>query len=224
MTQTTYQTRVSECPGRAGKIIESVRDLLNEAGGGFVSDQFILRMMNRCQEDLAKEGYWRKESLAHCAAGSDHIDLLSALPDYEEVFQVYYSDRKIPLVPLNSLREFEQLRCSSAQSGAPESYVVQNDVLYFWPQPSADLNPGFRVFHSYLPGEIGCADSTCDPAIPKSLDIVFVYFVLKHAFLRDRHAPGADLKYQEYSLLYDAEKNKLLGRNAPARLGLRASR
>lgn len=130
MTQTTYQTLVSECPGRVGRIIDSVRDLLNEAGGGFVSDQFILRMMNRCQEDLAKEGYWRRESLAACVAGSDHIDLLSAIPDYEEVFQVYYSARKIPLIPLNSFREFEELRCSTVQSGAPNSYVVQGDILW----------------------------------------------------------------------------------------------
>ena len=100
----------------------------------------------------------------------------------------------------------------------------EEPILYFWPQPAADLNPEFRVFHSYLPAELGCTESTCDPSIPKSRDMVFVYYVLKHAFLRDRHAPGADLKYQEYSLLYDAEKIRLLGRNLSIRLGLRACR
>jgi hypothetical protein len=214
----------SERPGRAGKIVESVRDLLNETGGGFVSDQFIMRMMNRCQDDLAQEGYWRRESWAPCVAGSERIDLLSAIPDYEEVFQVFYSDGRTPLTRLGSYREFEEFRRARATSGTPERYMIQNDGLFFWPLPTEDLNPGFRVFHSYLPEEIDFLEGRCDPAIPKSRDMVFVYYVLKSAFLRDRHAPGADLKYQEYSILYDAEKIKLLGRNASPSLSLKAQR
>jgi hypothetical protein len=224
MTQAPDPGLVDYRPGRAGKIVESVRCLLNEAGGGFVSDQFIIGMINRCQEDLAKEGYWRRESWAPCAAGSDRIALLSAIPDVEEVFQVYYSDGKTPLSRFGSFREFEDFRRSSAPSGTPEGYVIQNDTLFFWPVPAEDLSPGFRVFHSYLPEEIGFSDTSCDPAIPKSRDMIFVYYVLKSAFLRDRHAPGADMKYQEYSLLYETEKIKLLGRNSPVNLGLKARR
>jgi len=41
-------------------------------------------------------------------------------------------------------------------------------------------------------------------------------YALRQAFLRDRNAPGADLKFQEYSRLYELEKRRLLGVTEPA--------
>ena len=44
------------------------------------------------------------------------------------------------------------------------------------------------------------------------------------AFLRDRNAPGADLKFREYSQLYEIEKKRLLESAQPASVKLRTLR
>jgi hypothetical protein len=54
--------------------------------------------------------------------------------------------------------------------------------------------------------------------------MLFVYFVLKQAFLRDRHAPGAEIKFQEYSQLYEQAKQNLLGEKDPPKMALRPYR
>ena len=54
--------------------------------------------------------------------------------------------------------------------------------------------------------------------------MIFVYFVLQQAFLRDRHAPGADVKFQEYMRLYEQEKQALLGEGETASMLLRPYR
>jgi len=48
-------TRVSDCEGRVGAIIDTARDLFNETAGGFLVDAFILRSINRCQQDIAQD-------------------------------------------------------------------------------------------------------------------------------------------------------------------------
>ena len=39
---------MSDCSGRVGKIMDSVKDLFNETSEAFLSDEFILRSINRC--------------------------------------------------------------------------------------------------------------------------------------------------------------------------------
>jgi len=92
-----------------------------------------------------------------------------------------------------------------------------------WPQ-CADRGFEFLVYHSYMPGELACANDPPDPPVPKGHDGVFVSFVLKEAFLRDRHAPDANLKVQHYAGLYEQAKERLLREAAPPVLSLRPGR
>ncbi len=80
------------------------------------------------------------------------------------------------------------------------------------------------MYHSYLPADLGCSLADANPPVPQAHDMVFAYFVLKQAFLRDRHAPGADGKFQEYSVLYDRAKRALLGQGEAPLLSLRPHR
>jgi hypothetical protein len=217
-------TAVSDCAGRVGKIVDSVRDLFNETGGGFLSDQFVLRAINRCEEDLAKENYWRTESWIPAASGSSSLDLLDAIPAFQDIHQVRYSGQTYPMTPLDSFREYEALLAESQAGGIPEYYLVQNNRMYVWPAASQDAGSGFCIYHSYRPEDLTCSSENPDPAIPRSHDTVFVYYVLKQAFLRDRHAPGADVKFTEYARLYDLEKVSLLGEGEPPHLAVRPGR
>jgi hypothetical protein len=128
------------------------------------------------------------------------------------------------MTPLGCFREYEELKAESNTPGIPEYYVIQNNTMFVWPPPDRDLESGFCAYHSYLPNDLTCSEANPNPPIPKAHDMVFVYFVLKQAFLRDRHAPGADAKFQEYSGLYDREKWKLLAAGDPAGMALRSYR
>ena len=218
------EATVSSCHGRVGKIIDAVRDLFNEAVGGFISDEFILRSLNRCQQDLAKEDYWRRETWLPASSGAYTTDLLTNMADYQDIHQVYFSGRNYPMTALGSFKQYEELRTGSQATANPEYYVVQNNTMYVWPIPGLDVNSGYCVYHSYQPSDLTCSSVNPSPPIPKAHDSIFVYHALKDAFLRDRHAPGADAKFREYSQLYEAEKQRLLGEADPPKLSLRSYR
>jgi hypothetical protein len=218
------ETAVSTCAGRVGRIIDTVRDLFNESTGGFLPDDFILRCLNRCQQELAQEDYWRCETWVPAASGESRLNMLELIPAFQNLHQVQYSGSRTPMTPLGSFEEYEELKTASSVPGRPEHYVVQNDSLYVWPSPSADLSSGFCVYHSYLPDDLTCSPDNPDPSLPRAHDMIFVYSVLKQAFLRDRHAPGADTKLQEYSQLYERAKRTLLGEADPPCLAVRPYR
>lgn len=220
----TEDTSVSECAGRCGAIVDAVRDLFNENTGGFLPDKFILRSINRCLRHLTQEDYWRRESWLPCIAGSNRISLLAAVPDFQRLHHIYYSGCPVPMKPLGSFQEYEELKTGSDSTGIPECYVVENTDLYVWPRAPQSLESGFCMYHSYLPEDITCSSVNPDPPIPGAHDLLFVYYVLKEAFLRDRHAPGADVKFHEYSALYEQEKQRLLGAGDSPHLGLRSYR
>jgi len=215
---------VSNCAGRVGKIIDTVRDLFNESTGGFLADEFILRSINRCQQDLAQEDYWRRETWIPAVSGGNESNLLDLLSDYQDIHQVHFSGADHPMTALPGFQQYQELKTGSNATGVPECYVVQNDRMYVWPPPESDLQSGYCVYHSYLPGDLTCSASNPDPRIPKAHDMVFVYFTLKQAFLRDRHAPGAEIKSQEYTRLYEHAKQRLLGEGDPPGLALRSYR
>ena len=217
-------TRVSDCEGRVGTIIDTARDLFNETAGGFITDAFILRSINRCQQDIAQEDYWRRETWIPSVSGTNDISLLTVIPQYQHVHQLRFVGCRDPMTPLGSFQEYQELKADANTPGLPQYYVVQNNTLYVWPPPDRGLESGFCIYHSYLPDNLTCSAVNPNPPIPKAHDLVFVYFVLKQAFLRDRHAPGADLKFQEYSALYDREKQKLLAAGDPPGLALRSYR
>ena len=218
------ETSLSDCSGRVGTIIDTVRDLFNEATAGFLPEDFIIRSINRCQQDLAQEGYWRKETWLAASSGENEVDLLTLLNDYQDIYQVHYSGKRYPMSPLPSYREYQELKTDSNSAGTPECYLIQNNKMSVWPSPDEDLQSGFHVYHSYLPPDLTCSAENPNPSIPKAHDMIFVYFVLQQAFLRDRHAPGADVKFQEYMRLYQQEKQALLGEGETASMLIRPYR
>ncbi len=218
------ETSISDCAGRVGAIVDTVRDLFNESAGGFLSEDFIIRSINRCQQDLAQEDYWRHETWIPAASGAGDSDLLTLIPSYQDIHQVQFSGQRSPMSSLGGFQEYEELSAQHDEAGIPEVYSVQNDTLYVWPVPNISLDSGYAVYHSYLPEDLTCSSVNPNPPIPKAHDMVFVYFTLKQAFLRDRHAPGADIKFQEYSQLYERGKQKLLGEGDPPEISLRSYR
>lgn len=218
------QALLSDCPGRVGLIIETVRDLFNEPEADFLTDDFMLRSINRCVQDVAMEGYWRRNTWIPVSAGQDVIDLLSAIPDYVDVYQVVYGPQRWPLANLTSLKQLMRLKTLLDTPGTPEYYLIQNNKLMIVPAPTQDLSHGFLVYHSYCPPQLACAGQNSNPDTPKSHDQLFVYFTLCQAFLKDRAAPGADVKFHEYTTLYQNLKNRLLATATPVNAGLRPLR
>ena len=92
-------TQVSDCEGRVGTIIDTARDLFNETAGGFLTDAFILRSINRCQQDIAQEDYWRRETWIPSVSGTNEIDLLTVIPQYQDVHQLRFVGCREPMTP-----------------------------------------------------------------------------------------------------------------------------
>lgn len=220
----TTAAATTDCSGRMASIISAVRDLFNEAQGGLITDEFIVRATNRCLIDLAGENYWRRESWVPSMSGKATTNLLDYLPDFQDVHQVTYSGDTGPMQSLGSFHRYLELRGNDEDCGRPAFFVIQNTVLHVYPSPSMSSASGYSVYHSYVPQELTCSPENPNPSIPRSHDSVFVYYALKESFLRDRHAPGADRKFREYSQLYEAAKQKLLGEGEPPRLGLQPYR
>ena len=99
--------------------MDSVRDLFNETSEAFLSDEFILRSINRCLQDLAQEDYWRSETWVPAVAGVNRIDLIEALPDYQSLHQARFSGRNSPMVSLGSYKEYDELRAANNSPGIP---------------------------------------------------------------------------------------------------------
>lgn len=224
LTVRVDESAESDCAGRVGTIFDAVRDLFNEATGGFLPDNFILRSINRCMQDIAQYNYWRRDTWIPAASGVNRIDLLDAVAGYQDVHQLHFSGQSSPMTALGSLEEYEEIKTGSSAPGIPEFYIVQNDSLYVWPPPAVGLASGFCMYHSYLPDDLTCSEDNPTPPIPRAHEMLFVYFVLKQAFLRDRHAPGAEIKFQEYSQLYEQAKQNLLGEKDPPKMALRPYR
>lgn len=218
------QTRISDCPGRLGVIIDSVRDLFNETSQGFLPDEFILRSVNRCLRELAQEGYWRRETVIAARGSVNEIDLLTAIPDVLEIHQVCFQRGDLIMQRAASFRDFMNMRCAGPNYGNPQFYTVQGNTLHVWPPPPRDVDPGFIVFHSYLPPELHCAEGASDPPLPRAYDGMLVHFALKEAFQRDRHAVEANAQVQQYAELYERDKQRLLAESAGTGLSLRPAR
>lgn len=218
------ETAVSDCYGRVGKIVDTVRDLFNETSEAFLSDEFIIRSINRCLQNLAQEDYWRAETWIPASSGVYRIDLNAAIADYQSLHQLRFSGHSSPMVPVGSFKEFDEKRTSTEVRGKPEYYIVQANTLFIWPSPSVSQQSGFCAYYSYLPDDLTFSQANPDPPVPRAHDMVFVYFVLQQAFLRDRHAPGAENKFQQYSMLYEREKAKLLAEAEQPGLAIRPHR
>jgi hypothetical protein len=202
------ETRVSQCSGRVGSIIDTVRDLFNDEDGGFLTDAFILRALNRCRADLAAEGFWRASAWVPAEQGLSSVQVRSSLPDLVRVTGVRYGPEQRVMKPLSGPDEAAEL-VRYAGPGAPVAYLYFNGILEIHPAPDRDSAQGFLVSYSRIPPELTCSDLNCDPALPESADMLFVFWALKDAFLRDRHAPGAELKYRAYEALYAREKERI---------------
>ncbi len=216
--------RVSTCPGRLGYIIDSVRDLFNEASQSFISDEFILRSVNRCVRELAQANYWCKETLIAASVGVERIDLGSVIPDLQNIHQVCFQQPEQIMERVPNFREFTSLRSPRLGLNRPQYYTVQGNMLYVYPPPSSDADPGFIVFHSYLPPEIQCVGELSQPPVPPAYDAMLGRYVLKEAFLRDRSSPDANIMFQHYSNMYEQDKQRLLGQATPSSLSLRPTR
>jgi hypothetical protein len=205
-----------ECVGRVASIIRATRDLFNEDNSGFLRNDFILRSINECLKVLARENYWSAEKILPAVAGQNTIELASSIPDLQSVQRVRFNNAQGLMTELHSLEDYLDRSARSCATGPPVWYFIRNGLMKVWPAPSKNLDSGFHVYYSRLPQRLGCSEDNCDPPVPPAHDSLFTMFALRQAFLRDRNAPGADLKFQEYSRLYELEKRRLLGVTEPA--------
>ncbi|MCA1961475.1 MAG: hypothetical protein LDL33_11845, partial [Desulfomonile sp.] len=193
------------CLGRVGEIIEDVRELFNDEGGGFLeNDGLIVDWINRCQAEIAKIGYWRTTAVLDLMSGSGSYDLLTALPDAIDVRGVRLAATGEPLTRVYSFGELMELKSAEPAPAQPQYYLVESNTLHILPVPLLSAASGLSVEYAYLPDSLGC-ESGYTPPLPRAYDTLYVNYCLSRAFKRDRHAPGAEEKRQIYEDLFRTE-------------------
>jgi hypothetical protein len=219
----TVPTPVSS--GRLAEITREARDLFNEEAGVFLSDEFVVRAVNSCVRDIARENYWSAETWIAAIEGQDTIDVSQAIPDAQEIHRIWFRDVATPMTRLETFDALIEISRQCPKTGVPEYYLARDNLIRIVPGPSLNLEHGFYVHYSRIPRPLGLSlGDRAEPPVPRSYDSLFTLFVLRQAFLRDRNAPGADLKFREYSQLYEIEKRRLLESAQPASVKLRTLR
>ena len=211
--------------GRLAEIAREARDLFNEEAGVFLSDEFVVRAVNSCVRDIARENYWSAETWLAAVEGQDTIDVSQAIPDAQEIHRIWFRDVATPMTRLETFDALMEISRQCPKTGVPEYYFARDNLIRIVPGPSLNLEHGFYVHYSRIPPPLGLSlGENTEPPVPRSFDSIFTLFVLMRAFLRDRNAPGADLKFREYSQLYEIEKRRLLESSQPASVKLRTLR
>ena len=137
------QSSESSCSGRVGEIIDAVRDLFNDPAGGFLSDEFIVRSINRCMADLARDNYWRCETWIPAVSGVGSIDLAVAIPGFQDVHNVKFHGSGESMKHIGSFQDFQALESHADRGGPPVYYNVRNTIISVWPAPSENSASGF---------------------------------------------------------------------------------
>lgn len=198
------------CLGRVGEIIEDVRELFNDEGGGFLeNDALIVDWINRCQAEIAKTGYWRTTAALDLVSGVGTYDLLTEPVDAIDVLGARIASTGTPLTRVNGFGEFMEIRAAEPTAELPRYYLVESDTLHLTPVPVSGAGSGLWLEYSYLPQNLGC-ESGYTPRLPRAYDSLYVNYCLAQAFKRDRHAPGAEEKYQSYSDQFRNEVRELV--------------
>jgi hypothetical protein len=219
----TVPTPVSS--GRLAEITREARDLFNEEAGVFLSDEFVVRVVNSCVRDIARENYWSAETWIAAVEGQDKIDVSQAIPDAQEIHRIWFGEASTPMTRLETFDELREITLQCPNTGVPEYYLARDNLIRIVPGASLNSEHGFYVHYSRIPKPLGLSPGDrAEPPVPRSFDSIFTLFVLRQAFLRDRNAPGADLKFREYSQLYEIEKKRLLESAQPASAKLRTLR
>lgn len=214
-----------EIPGRIAQIAREARDLFNEETGDFLSDEFVARAISSCIRELARENCWPAETWLPVVAGEDALDVFQVIPDAQEIHRVWFMDDASPMIRIETLDEFIEMSRRLPKTGVPQYYLVRNNRMKILPAPCVNSDRGYYVDYASIPPTPSPETAGDDyPPSPRAFDSVFTLFVLKQAFLRDRNAPGADLKFREYSHLYETDKKRLLEISQPSSSRLRASR
>ncbi len=216
----------SGCYGRVGQIVEDVRQLFNDDGGGFIeNDALILHWINRCLADIAQAGYWRTTGTIALVSGTASYDLLSGLSGFIDVHGAEWNSGNRPqaLVCLSNRARYDWLKSLEQSGSRPEYYYVESNILHLTPVPTSSSASGLAVHYSYLPDELDCY-SGYTPPIPKAYDTVLINYCLAQSFKKDRSAPDSDRKFQDYQALYERGKADLMEQNTPPITVLRSYR
>jgi hypothetical protein len=211
--------------GRLAQIAGEARDLFNEEAGDFLSDEFVLRAVNSCIRDIARENFWSADTWVAAVPGQEIIDLPEAVPDLQEIHRIWFGDVATPMTRLETPDELREASRQCLKAGIPQYYLVRDNLVRIFPGPLTNAEHGYYIHYSRIPPPLGLnPGANMEPPLPRAFDSIFTLFVLRQAFLRDRNAPGADLKFREYSQLYEIEKKRLLESSQPSSARLSALR
>lgn len=172
------EATVSECRGDIGALIDECRDLCNEWQKTHLSDTQFVRAFNAGLRDVAKKGYWTKETGINVTAGDSSKVLSSVVTDLVKPISCRYTGAYEDMLYIESWQEFEVLkRVYTEDAETPRYWTVKGGILYWCPGSLATASPGIYMYHSYLPPEVHCLSNYTLP-IPGVHSELLMYFAL----------------------------------------------
>lgn len=203
-----YETGTTPAEGyaasRLAAIEQRVKDLANDDDGNFVSQAQFIRMANWVYNDIAKRGYFSKQTTINAVADQYEYDLQSLISDIVEIETIRWHASPYDMVNL-TWQEYDTLYRKSDYTGDyPYWWTMVDNNLWVVPAPEVNTSDAFAITHTYQPTAFNITDSYT-PATPEVYDDVYVFGVLWQWHLRDiqgnpsaaRVAPTWDAFYLE---------------------------
>jgi hypothetical protein len=217
------QALVSGCLGRVGSIIDRVLVKFNEQSEEHLHTADIIDWINQCNAEIARNEYWRTTTLIDSVAAQLEYDLLSLIPNYEKAYRVRWMVESSP-----QQYEIVQTRGDYDEAAMEQSdydgqvmiAFIDSNTLFLWPAPTSSATGAIEIYHSEYRGDLGCS-SDYTPSIPKSHDMLFVYFCLQEAFLKDATNVKATSLTSYYAQKYEQELEKLFAQQIDQNFGVR---
>lgn len=151
--------------GRLGDIIAGIRLNFNEATAKNVTDAQLLAFVMAAYRELARKGYWRRESVIDAVANDYDYDLSALLTGFNRAHEVWWWDGSEPMEEIANKSLFEKVKQQESYvnyTGDPLIWCVHSNILYVYPTPTENVTDGFRIFDSYYPSALGDHVTTTD--------------------------------------------------------------
>lgn len=213
-TYTTYT-------GRLGAICDEILAEFNDTSRGIVkTDAELLRLVNLCKDDLAREGYFHDETALPTVSGTATQDILDTIPTFQELIGLYRSTDHFPLTRIDSTMKLELARKCLSSAGTPKFFYLNGSTLDLIPAPDSTAADTLTIHFRYRPANMtgltadeqtSTPDGTTPEKVQQSRDSVFVYFALWKLYTRDRHAPNAPQFAANFMAMYERERASILG-------------
>ena len=208
---------------RMTAIIANVQNTYNAVSSTTFDSNVITNYVNRGLQDVARKGYFLKETTIDVTLGETSVSLITGttppISDLLEVKAIWSADTNsspqfIICQSYGELMEFQNQNSLSTSTTLKIGIMILNNMLYVQPEPTVTFTDALTVFHSYIPADVSIGGTPTDPPTPASFDEGLEFYVCYRQAMRDMNRQKADQRIITFKGLWDSAVRDLMSAGA----------